>query len=79
MKSLDKYVIFSISVMLIYTVVELVLSSITGINHDTLTTCLYAAFGGEVFSCAMIKVFKLKGERNESTECGSVCDSDSEG
>ena len=71
MKSLDKYVIFSISVMLIYTIVELVVSSLTGINHDSLTTCLYAAFGGEVFSCALIKVFKLKGEKNdEGTECG---------
>ena len=71
MKSLDKYVVFSICVMLVYTVVELVLSSLTGLNHDTLTSCLYAAFGGEIFSCALIKIFKLKGEKNEQgTECG---------
>lgn len=71
MKSLDKYVIFSISVMLVYAVVELVLSSITGINHDTLTTALYGCFGGEILSCALIKIFKLKGEKNEQgTECG---------
>lgn len=71
MKSLDKYVIFSISVMLIYAVVELTLSSITGLNHDTLTTALYGCFGGEILSCALIKIFKLKGEKNEQgTECG---------
>lgn len=71
MKSLDKYVIFSICVMLIYTVVELTLSSLTGVNHDTLTTALFGCFGGEIFSCALIKIFKLKGEKNEQgTECG---------
>ena len=43
---LDKYLIFSFVVMLVYTVSELVLSTITGISHDTLTTCIFAAFGG---------------------------------
>ena len=43
---LDKYIIFSFVVMLVYTVSELVLSTITGISHDTLTTCIFAAFGG---------------------------------
>ena len=71
MKSLDKYVVFSICVMLVYAVVELVLSSVTGITHDTLTTCIYSSFGGEILSCALIKIFKLKGGKNEQdTECG---------
>lgn len=61
---LDKYIIFSFVVMLVYTVSELVLSTITGISHDTLTTCLYAAFGGELLMCAMIKRLKLR--RNDS-------------
>lgn len=59
--SLTKFIIFSFSVILIYTVVELILSTAYGIGHDTLTTCLYACFGGEVLACALIKVFKLKG------------------
>ena len=57
---LDKYIIFSFVVMLVYTVSELVLSTITGISHDTLTTCLFAAFGGELLMCAMIKRLKLR-------------------
>jgi len=60
MKSLDKYVIFSISVLLIFAIVEMVVSSVTHQTHDTLTTCVYAAFGGEILSCALIKIFKLK-------------------
>lgn len=59
---LDKYIIFSFAVMLIYTVFEFIFSTITGISHDTLTTCLYGAFGGELLLCAMIKRLKLKRE-----------------
>ena len=57
---LDKYIIFSFVVMLVYTISELVLSTITGISHDTLTTCIFAAFGGELLMCAMIKRLKLR-------------------
>ena len=60
MKSLDKYVIFSISVLLIFAVAEMIISSVTHMTHDTLTTCVYAAFGGEILSCALIKIFKLR-------------------
>lgn len=62
MPSLTKFIVFSFAVILIYTVVELILSTAFSISHDTLTTCLYACFGGEVLSCALIKVFKLKEE-----------------
>lgn len=60
LSGLDKYIIFSFAVMIIYTIVELIISSITTISHDTLTTCLYGAFGGELLLCAMIKRLKLK-------------------
>lgn len=59
-KSLTLYVVFSIFILLIYTIVELIISTISGISHDTLTTCFYAAFGGEILCCALIKIFKLK-------------------
>lgn len=58
--SLTLYVVFSITVLLVYTIVEQVLSTVTGASHDTLTTCLYACFGGEILACALIKIFKLK-------------------
>ena len=57
---LDKYIIFSFTVMILYTIFEFVFSTITGVSHDTLTTCLYGAFGGELLMCALIKRFKLK-------------------
>jgi hypothetical protein len=62
MPSLTRFVVFSFAVILIYSVTELILSTAYGISHDTLTTCLYACFGGEVLSCALIKIFKLKEE-----------------
>lgn len=58
MPSLTRFIVFSFAVILIYTVAEF----FTKTQHDTLTTCLYACFGGEVLSCALIKVFKLKEE-----------------
>ena len=57
---LDKYVLFSIALLLIFSVKELIISTITGISHDTLITAFFACFGGEILSCALIKIFKLK-------------------
>lgn len=58
--SLTLYVVFSILVIIIYTIVEQILSTVSGVNHDTLTTCFYACFGGEILACALIKIFKIK-------------------
>ena len=63
--SLSAYVVFSISVLLIYTIAELTLTAFTDTAHDTLTTCLFATFGGELLTCAVIKIYKLKGADNE--------------
>jgi len=59
-KSLTLYVVFSIVVLIVYTIVEQILSMTSGMTHDTLTTCIFAAFGGEILACALIKIFKLK-------------------
>lgn len=58
---LANYVIFSIAVLLIYTVIALVLSCFN-IQNDTLTTCIFGTFGGECLTCGIIKVFKLHKE-----------------
>ena len=60
--TLDKYLIFSFAIMIIYTIAEMIVSSITSVTHDALTVALYAAFGGEVFCCALIKRLKLRKE-----------------
>ena len=61
LQTLDKYVIFSIVALIVYTVIERTISAITCYSADTLTTCFYAAFGGEILSCCLIKLFKLRG------------------
>jgi hypothetical protein len=63
LSGLDKYVIFSITILLVFTVAEFVTASITGVSHDTLITAFFACFGGEILSCALIKVFKLRWPR----------------
>lgn len=59
LNGLDKYVVFSISVMIIYTSVSLLIMVLTGYTYDTLTTCVFGFFGGEIVTCALIKIFKL--------------------
>lgn len=66
LSKLDKYLIFSITVLIAYTITELVLTTITGYEHATLTTCLFSAFGGEFLMAALIKIFNVKsGKENE--------------
>lgn len=65
MPSLTKYMIFSIGFVVVYTVTEFVVSTKTGVSHDVLTGCVYGFFGGEVVTCGLIKIFKLKEESNE--------------
>lgn len=57
---LDKYVIFSMTILLIFTACEMVITAITGVEQITLITCFFACFGGELFACARIKRYKLK-------------------
>ena len=66
LNGLDKYVIFSISVLIIFTIAEMVTSFWTGV-HDTLTTAIFATFGGEILACALIKIFKLRGGTDDNT------------
>ena len=64
--SLTLYVVFSIAMIIVYTVVELITATKSGISHDTLTTCFYGVFGGEILCCALIKIFKLKSGSNDN-------------
>jgi len=66
LSGLDKYVIFSLACLICFTAVMIPVQAITGTTQDTLITCFFAAFGGEVFACAMIKKLKLK--KGDSTE-----------
>ena len=68
LKALDKYVIFSITALIIFTIIAIIVQIVTEqVLSETLTTCFFAAFGGELLSLAMIKRLKLKkGDRDEN-------------
>lgn len=60
LSGLDKYVIFSISFVILYTLAEFICSTITGIEKSTLTTCVYGFFAGEIVTAGLIKIFKIR-------------------
>jgi hypothetical protein len=67
LSKLDKYLIFCIAVLIAYTIAEIITATMTGIEHSTLTTCLFSAFGGEFLMAALIKIFNIKsGKDNEN-------------
>ena len=67
--TLDIYVIFSIFVLLLYTIISQIVAITYNVQLDTLTTCFFAAFGGEILSACLIKIFKLKKtEETDKTE-----------
>lgn len=59
LNGLDKYVIFSITSMVLFTIASQIILVLTGYTNDTLTTCFFGFFGGEIVTCALIKIFKL--------------------
>lgn len=65
---LANYIVFSIVIILIYSISEFIFSTLTGVSHETLTTCLYAFFGTEIASCAFIKVYKIKNADAETVD-----------
>lgn len=58
-------VLIAIVMLVVYTVIERILTYLTGVPADTLTTCFYAAFGGEILTCGLIKIFKLRSKEEE--------------
>lgn len=61
---LADYVVFSIKMIIIYTIILLtmIICNIDVSSLDTLTTCFYSVFGGEILTCGLIKIFKLHKE-----------------
>lgn len=64
--ALDVYVTFSILSLVIYTVISQLLAINFGVILDTLTTCFFGFFGGEIVTCGLIKIFKLKDVKKEN-------------
>ena len=66
MPSLTRFIVFSFAVVIIYSIAEFIISTITGVHHDVLTASIYGGFCGETLWCAIIKVFKLKEEDKDA-------------
>lgn len=63
--ALDIYVTFSITSLIIYTIISQLIATRSGIILDTLTTCFFGFFGGEIVTCGLIKIFKLRDDKKE--------------
>ena len=61
-KSLSLYVIFSIILIIAMSVTVVVLTATTEGNYDTIYTVFCGVFGGEILSCCVMKIFKIKKE-----------------
>lgn len=68
MAGLDKYIIFSISSIIVYTIMAYITAILFGCQLDILTTLFFGFFGGEITICALIKKFKLKNIQKENKE-----------
>ena len=64
--ALDIYVVFSILSLIAYTIISQNIAIKNGIILDTLTTCFFGFFGGEIVTCGLIKIFKLNDIRKEN-------------
>ena len=64
--SLDLYVAFSIASLVIYTVISQLIAVNRGMTLDTLTTCFFGFFGGEIVTCGLIKIFKLRDDKKDN-------------
>lgn len=62
-RSLTRYVVFSITCLILYTIVAMWFLWLEKPLDEALTTGVYGFFGGEIVLCALIKLFKLKGVR----------------
>lgn len=64
--ALDVYVTFSILSLVVFTIISQLLAINYGVILDTLTTCFFGFFGGEIVTCGLIKIFKLKDDKKDA-------------
>ena len=60
--TLDKYIVFSLAMIILYTIAHTVIFEFTGLEAKVLDGLFYAVFGLEILYCFLIKRFKLHDE-----------------
>lgn len=69
LSDLDKYVIFSFTNVIIFTITAVIYQFVTGGElSSTLITCFFSLFGGELLMLCMIKRLKLRRGDNDNDE-----------
>ena len=82
LNKLDKYLIFSIGFVVVYTIAHSIIFAVTGLEAKVLDTLVYAFFAGELIQCLFIKRFNIKEEANlvlgkkKENDTDVVCDED---
>ena len=62
LNTLDKYILFSLTVIILYTIAHTIIFAITGLEAKILDGLFYATFGLEILYCFLLKKFKLHDE-----------------
>jgi len=74
----DIYLIVSVFLMILYTIVDKIILVKFGMSNDTLTTWFFRIFGLEIASCCIIKSLNIRNERKQSMDIDPI-PMDSEG
>lgn len=62
LNTLDRYLIFTLSVIILYTIAHTVIFALTGQEAKILDGLFYSCFGLEILFCFLLKKFKLHEE-----------------
>lgn len=68
LNGLDYYIIYCIFACIIFAIVEMIVSTITGVLHDSLCVAWFGFHGSEVFCAALIKRMKLRNDAESEEE-----------
>lgn len=80
LKFSKKIVILCITFIILYTIIQLILSYMLSIElSPTLTTCVYAFFGTELATCAVIKIFDKQEQKEKIDTKRDINNEDSVG
>lgn len=62
--TLDKYIVFCLVFLVLYTIAHTIIFAVTGLEAKVLDTLVFTSFAGEILLCFLIKRFKLHDEAN---------------
>ena len=62
LNTLDRYLIFTLSVIILYTIAHTIIFALTGQEAKILDGLFYSCFGLEILFCFLLKKFKLHEE-----------------